>query len=221
MPNNGNPIFIIESTHLIKSNKWKCEKIFKEGRFSENDIIDILISLHLILEIGLNGLFRVISQPTFKKDIDIMERMEKIDNINFIDKVTMFIYFGNFDFKDTAHFKNRLEEATKYHKIIGILKDFAQVRNSLLHGHALSEIRDLNADSKRDTKTKAKLSEDFLDKQIKKFEFILNGIAFYLDCYEVDRISIDTKAGWFGAYLEKGFLYHYFQNNKKKIKNIS
>lgn len=214
MSNKDNQILILESTHLIKTNKWKCEKIFKEGNFSENNIIDILISLHLILEIGINGLFRVMSRPTFKKNVDIMERMEKIDNINFIDKVTMFIYFGNFDFSDTPNFKNRLNEATKYHKIIGTLKDFAQVRNSLLHGHALSEIRDLNANNKRDTKTKAKLNEDFLDKQIKKFEFILDGVAFYLDCYEKDRITTDAKAGWFGAYLEKGFLYHYFKSKE-------
>jgi len=214
---NGSSTIILESTHLIKTNKWKCEKIFEEGNFSENNIIDILISLHLILEIGLNGLFRVMSHPTFKKDVDILERMEKIDNINFIDKVTMFIYFGNFDFSDTKYFKNRVDEATKYHKIIGTLKDFAQIRNSLLHGHALSEIRDLNADNTRNTKTKAKLNKEFLDGQINKFKFILDGMSFYLDCYEKDRIPTDAKVGWFGAYLEKGFLYEYFNPKKQPV----
>lgn len=203
----------IESTHLIKSNKWKCEKIFTEGNYSENNIIDVLISLHLILEIGINGFFRAISNPTFKKDVDILERMEKIDNINFIDKVTMFIYFGNFDFSDSGHFKNRLVDATKYHKIIGTLKDFTNARNLLLHGHAIHTITDLNTSTKRKTKTQAKLNKDFLDDQIKKFQFIMDGMSFYLDCYEKERIPLDAKVGIFGAYLEKGFLYRYF--NKK------
>lgn len=203
----------IESTHLIKSNKWKCEKIFAEGNYSENNIIDILISLHLILEIGINGLFRAISNPTFKKDIDILERMEKIDNINFIDKVTMFIYFGNFNFSDTKNVKNRLGDATKYHKIIGTLKDFTNARNSLLHGHALHTIRDINTSTERKTKTQAKLNTDFLDDQIKKFQFIMDGMSFYLDCYEKERIPLDVKAGIFRAYLENGFLYKYFNKN--------
>ena len=214
----SNGVLILESTHLIKTNKWKCEKIFKEGNFSENNIIDILISLHLIMEIGINGLFRVMSHPTFKKDVDILDRMEKIDKINFIDKVTMFIYFGNFDFTDTKYFKNRLEDATKYHKIIGTLKNFAEIRNSLLHGHSLGIVHNLDMSNKRNTKTQEKLNEDFLKKQIKKFKFIMNGIGFYLDCYDKERIPIDTKAGWFGAYLETNFLYHYVEKHKEEFR---
>ncbi len=199
----------IESTYLIRSNKWKCEQLFSKGHYGENDIIDILISLHLILEIGINGLFRALSNQTFKKDVDILERMEKIDSINFIDKVTMFVYFGNFDFKD------KLDEATKYHKIIGTLKDFTYMRNALLHGHALHTITDLDTSAKRKTRTQEKLNVEFLNNQIKKFQFIMDGMTFYLDCYECQRIPIDIKAGYFGAYLEKSFLYKYFNPEKK------
>lgn len=202
----------IESTHLIKTNKWKCEEIFTKGNYSENNIIDTLISLHLILEISINGLFRAISNPVFQKNIDILECMNKIDNINFIDKITMFIYFGNFDFSDTENFKNRLDGAIKYHKIIGTLKDFANIRNSLLHGHALHTITDLSTSLEIKTKTQAKLNKDFLDGQIKKFEFIMEGISFYLDCYEKEKIPLESKIGIFKAYLDKSFLYKYFKN---------
>ncbi len=192
---------MLESTYLIRKNRAICQKLITEGNFSENNIIDILISLHLVLEIGINGLFHVISLKSFEKDIDMLDIMENVDKIGFIEKINMFIYFGSFNFD------KKLDKATKYHKILNTLKDFTYVRNALLHGHSIMTIYEFQKGSKeKSTRMKDKLNKIFLQEHIKQFKFIMDGIGFYLECYETDKISVDIKSGWYGTYLNTGFL---------------
>ena len=59
----------IESVYLILSNKKKCNELLKKSELTENDIIDFYISLHLVLEVSLNSLYRKLSIPSIKKNV--------------------------------------------------------------------------------------------------------------------------------------------------------
>ncbi len=190
-----------ESSYLITSNKKKCADLILRSDLDQNDIIDILIALHVILEVSLNTLYRHIARASIKKGIDEFEVVKNIDNISFIDKTILFIYNSKFDFKDEA----TLVEATKYHDIISTLKRFSELRNKLLHGHSISTIFEDGANRNSELKKKINLNE--LKEQIKKFRFILEGMRFYFDHLE----SGFTKAGrdiFKDTYLSETFLPH-------------
>jgi len=173
----------IESGYLISSNEEKIKNILASSDLSTGNIIDIFISLHIVLEVSLNTLHRHLILNSFKKRVDKFDVMKNIDNISFIDKTTLFIYNSKFAFGD------KLSQAEKYHGIISKLKDFSGIRNQLLHGHSICSISERG--SSKDSELKKKLNREYLDKQIKNFKFILEGMRFYLDCLE----SSFTKSG--------------------------
>ena len=188
-----------ESGYLIVSNKEKCANLIRESELSEKDIIDIFISLHIVLEVSLNTLFRHLALMSIKKDIDEFEVIKNIDNISFIDKTILFIYNSKFEFGD------KIVEATKYHSIIGTLRDFSALRNQLLHGHSISTIFD--GQSNRHSTLKKSITLENLDAQIKKFKFILEGMRFYLD-YLDSPISSDQRNAFKDSFLSDNFLPH-------------
>jgi len=188
-----------ESGYLISSNKEKCARIISESDINTNDIIDCLVSLHIILEVSLNTFYRHIALASLKKDINEFEVMENVDRINFIDKTILFIYNANFDFKE------ELIKAAEYHKIINTLKDFSELRNKLLHGHSISTIFD--GEKNLDSKLKSKINLSCLSEQIKKFRFILEGMRFYLNHLDV-RGDIINKEFLKDNYLSDDFLPH-------------
>ncbi len=187
----------LESGYLITSNKEKCRGLIEESPLNDNDIIDILVSLHLVLEVGLNTMYRHLMLRDIKKDIDKFEIMKNIDNINFIDKTIMFIYNSKFDFE------GKLGEATRYHSIINALRDFSGVRNKLLHGHSISTISD--GEKIKNSEVKNMLNPGFLKEQIGKFCFIMEGMRFYLNCLDSGTSDAD-KEQFSKSYLDDSFL---------------
>jgi len=188
--------FTLESNHLLQSNKEKITKLLCRSDLNRNDLIDIFIGLHIVLEVGINTLFRKLITPTLKKDVDVYIMTENLDNINFIDKTVMFIYYSKFDFSD-------ITKATEYHKIIGKLKAFSEMRNRLLHGHAISST---SKDGKSSQSTLIKnLNLSKLQSQIMDFRYILDGICFYLDALE-SNLTKDGKESYKKAYLDQSFL---------------
>jgi len=187
----------IESNYLISSNKEKCNNLISNSKLDDNDIIDALISLHIVLEVSLNTLYRHLISSVIKKDIDQFEVMKNIDNINFIDKTILFIYNSKFNFG------NKLSEASKYHSIINKIRLFSEVRNKLLHGHSISTISDNKG--KRHSEVKNKLSPNFLKEQIKRFCFIMEGMRFYLDCLDSELTPV-KKEQYKKSFLDDGFL---------------
>lgn len=186
-----------ESDYLLISNKTKCERLLTSSDLDENNIIDILISLHIILETGLNALYRHLTLFSLKKKVDPFKIIENLDNISFIDKTMLFVYNSKFDFA------GKEELADKYHSIIDTIKDFAGVRNKLLHGHSISTI--LEEGIKTRSRLKKEINVKKMKKQIVKFCFIVEGMRFYLDCLD----TILTEAGKESlkeSYLEDNFL---------------
>jgi len=186
-----------ESWHLITSNKKRCTQILQKDTLTEEDIIDLLIALHVVLEVSLNSLFRNLSLMGIKKGIDEFEIAKNIDEINFIHKTTLFIYNAKFDFN------GKLDEATRYHSIIGKLKDFAAPRNKLLHGHTISTV--FAAGSQRHSSLRMNVTRSSLNNQIQKFREILEGVRFYLDCLD-SSLTQSGKESFKREYLDDSFL---------------
>lgn len=193
----GNASARLESGYLIISNKKKCGNLIKNSKLSGNDIVDALISLHIVLEVGLNTLYRHLITSVIKKQIDEFEIIENIDKINFIDKTVLFIYNSKFNFGDN------LDKANEFHKIIGEMRCFSEARNKLLHGHSISTI--FCGEKNKHSKTKRMLSPDYLGEQVKRFCSIMKGMRFYLDCLD-SELSSEGKESFKNSYLDDSFL---------------
>ncbi len=189
-----------ESTHLLNSNKEKCKQLISFSKLGDNDIIDTLISLHLVLEVGLNHFYRHLSLLSIKKDISHQEVIKNIDNISFIDKTVLFIYNSKFNFDSPE----KLIKAAECHKIINRLRDFAGVRNKLLHGHSISTIY-YGEGRKERSSLKEKINLKFLNQQIKTFRLIMEGLRFYLDCLE-SSLTEQGKKDFKESFLDDSFI---------------
>lgn len=189
-----------ESSYLIISNKERCNRILSKPEMTENDLIDFFIALHIVLEVGLNTFYRYVSLNEMQKRIDKFKLIKNLDGINFIDKTVLFIYNSKFDFN--LH----LDKADKYHSVIGMMRDFAVTRNQLLHGHSISTIYENG--NNRESDLKRMITTQGVEKQIKKFVFIMEGITFYFDCLQ-STFSPSGKESLKSSYLDSSFL----QNN--------
>ena len=188
-----------ESGYLVSSNKTKCIDLISHSDLDENNIIDILISLHIILEAGLNAFYRNMVLMSLKKELGEFEVMANVDRVSFIDKTVAFIYFSKFDFE------GKLDEAKKYHSIISALKDFSAIRNKLFHGHSISTIFD--GEKNRHSELKGKITLEMLIEQMRKFRFILEGMRFYFDRLQSSMTS-SGKESFKKEYLSDEFLPH-------------
>jgi len=177
---------ISESDYLMMSNRTKCSDLLQKKSLSPENIYDFLISLHIVLEVSLNKLFREIVINNLQKTISNSKEkiVDDLDKLIFIDKVIFFILFAKFDFKD------KIEDANKYYSIIGKLKDFSNTRNKLLHGSMIGSF----IDSDTVTNSVYLLTDEHKSKQIESFKFIFEGLKFYCDClkdYQYDKARID------------------------------
>lgn len=172
-----------ESSYLIISNKEKCKFLIEKDDWKDENLIDFFISLHVVLEVGLNSFLRHISLQEMQKRVDKFKLIKNLDNINFIDKVVLFIYNSKFDFSGD------IDNADKYHSIIGKMRDFSALRNQLLHGHSISTIYE-NGNS-RQSNLRSQIHPDNVQQQINKFIFIMEGMRFYFNCLK----SIYTESG--------------------------
>lgn len=172
---------ISESYYLIESNRNKCSSLLKKKNLSPNDICDFLISLHIVLEVSINSLFREIIINNLQKTISKEKIVDDLDKLSFIDKVIFFILFSKFNFN------SEIDKANNYYSIIGKLKDFTEPRNKLLHGAMVGSF----ADSDSITHTANLLTPENKEKQIKSFKDILEGLRFYCNCLINTNIDED------------------------------
>ncbi|MDR3547141.1 MAG: hypothetical protein P4M11_02485 [Candidatus Pacebacteria bacterium] len=163
--------FAIESEYLVIYRE-RCKEILKRDPLGDLDKIDFYVSLHFVLEIGLNTIFRRISLNSLKKDVNRFEVIKNLDNIEFIDKAVLFIYNSNFEFGE------RLPEAAEHHKVIGRMKNFAYMRNAIAHGHSA-----ISTEEER-SYLRERLDEN-LSKQIGLFRSIMTSMRFYLGCLQM------------------------------------
>ena len=186
----------IESNYLFYSNRKKVSELLCKDKLDQNDIIDIFIGLHIVLELGINNVFRKIITPTLQKKISTHTMIENLDNINFIDKIVMFLYYSKFNFID-------IDKATEYHKLIEKLRSFSEMRNKLLHGHSIMEVSGEKGISK--SKLKKNLNTEKLQEQLKNFKFIVDGLCYYLDCVDSDW-TVEGRKQLKETYLSHSFI---------------
>lgn len=195
----------LESGYLWIFNENKCKDILSKTNKDEKDMIDFLISLHLVLEIKLNTFFRQVlllqTKLIVASGVDEFKIIKNIDNISFIDKIIFLIY--NSDTRNA-----QFDDVLKYHKIINEVKRFSELRNKLLHGHSVSysgtdkDGKIIKSDVSRNINLK------YLKEQIERFVFIIDGINFYFDYYESNSIKDKDN-------LKKNYLNYAFLLNAK------
>jgi hypothetical protein len=190
--------FTLEHHYILISNRDKCEKLLKKKKRTRTDIIDFLVSLHLVLEVGLNAFYRNIILIQLQKGIEQTVVANNLDNIDFINKTALFFYLPSFDFG------GRISDADKYHAAIGKLKQFCEVRNRLLHGHMDGQI---NYGEERvvHTRTSELISENTIKTQIEIFQFVMESVKFYFDHLK-SSITVDGKENIKYFYLSASFL---------------
>ncbi len=189
----------LESHHLLISNQQKCKDILSKPTRDRNDIIDFLISLHLVLEIGLNGFYRAIILNQLQKTVRKTQIADDLDNVGFKEKTVMFFSLPYFEFP------NGINEADNYYKAIGKMKNFSEIRNKLLHGHSIMEISDGNGATER-SRTFELLKEETLQNQIIDFKFIMSAVKFYFDNLKESNITESGKEAFKNQFLSTDFL---------------
>ena len=190
--------FIKENHYLFLSSKENCVRLQSLNKWNTQNIIDFLVSLHLVLEIGLNSFFRQIILMQLQKTIDKIKIAENLDCISYIDKTILFFYLPHFDFQE------KIEKADYYHSAIGKLKNFSEIRNKLLHGHMVGQIT--YADGRTsESKTFELISEEILKDQKESFKFIMEAVSFYFDHLE-SSFTHKGKEDVKKFYLDAGFL---------------
>jgi hypothetical protein len=187
----------IESDYLIISNREKCKKILAKPELEDNDLIDFFIAIHIVLEVGLNTFYRHIYLSGIQKTIDRIKIIKNVDNISFIDKTILFIYNSKFDFQ------GKIEDADKYHSILDEIKNFSEIRNKLLHGHSMATIYEDGAT--KQSELRKLINPQRLEQQVKRFNFIMEGMRFYFDCLK-SNFSPAGKQTIEDSYLNDSFL---------------
>lgn len=187
-----------ESNYLIISRRAKCRELLARSERGEEELIELYIALHVVLEVGLNALLRRLTlwhaQPAF----DRIEAISQIDDINFKDKMAMFLYHANFDFADQAG------AAEEHHSLLKKMAHFSQIRNQLLHGHSISTF--FLEGREKDSETRRKMNEETFIKQLDLFRSIVTGVIFYLDHLVVASGRELDKEWLKKEYLDLSFL---------------
>jgi len=81
------PILVTNDSFLIYHRK-KCHDLINTGFNNKEDIMQFFLALHIVLEVGINSFFRqLVTVLRFGR-----LKMSCLDQVNFIDKVTMFFY---------------------------------------------------------------------------------------------------------------------------------
>jgi hypothetical protein len=169
----------VESNYFFISRRNKCTEFLKIDDPKEADILEFLLNLHFVLEVGINTFFR--NYYKFSSNYDFFKNSREIDNINFNDKVTIFLNENNFTLITG---ENLYTSREKVNEITGLTKNFNNIRNMIVHGHSVSEIS--SGDHKEQSSLKSKLTKESYIKQIDSFKKIITNINYFID-------RLDTK----------------------------
>jgi hypothetical protein len=186
-----------ESDYLISSRREKCRLLIDKEDWSEEDLIEFYIAIHVVLEVGLNALLRRLAIWDAGPGFDRREVIKQVDGVFFKDKMAMFLYHSQFDFSA------REGEAQDHHNILKKIIHFSEIRNQLLHGHSISTF-DIEG-QKQDSAARKKMNQETFAQQINLFKDIVTGVQFYLDCLVTDRKELN-KQELKDKYLDLDFL---------------
>jgi hypothetical protein len=164
----------LESNSFFISKKNKCSEFLKVTDPKEEDILEFLLNLHFVLEIGINTFFRNYYKHT--SNYDFFAESKEIDNIDFYSKVAIFLHENNFTLEDGDAVA---DSKTKVKQIMGTIKNFNYTRNMIVHGHSVSEIH--YGEQKIQSNLKSQLNLDHVIKQTEGFKRIINNLNYFIE----------------------------------------
>ena len=194
----NNPTIKTESNYFFTSRKNKCVEFLKKEKHEESDILEFLLNLHFVLEVGVNTFFR--NYYKCFTNYDFLKGGMEIDKINFSDKIIIFLNENKFTLKNG---ENLSISRKKINEITGLIKNFNNIRNMIVHGHPVNEIS--SGQHKNQSLLKSKLNEESYMKQIEDFKKIISNINFFIDRLET-TVRKDTIEIFQDIYLNLAFL---------------
>jgi hypothetical protein len=187
----------IESNAFLNKKRNDCHEILIKENPKELDIMEFLLNLHIVLEIGINSFFR--NYYSYITTIDCIKKNHTIDEINFKDKIKFFLISNIFIFNSG---EDKININKKSEQIIQQIITFSQIRNKIIHGHSVSET------DQEKSKLRKKLTNKSMTDQITIFKEIISSLNFFIGKVEskINKKQIEM--------FQKNFLSDNFLNLK-------
>ncbi|MFA7315658.1 MAG: hypothetical protein WC059_02545 [Candidatus Paceibacterota bacterium] len=166
----------VESNYLFRSRKEYCEEFLKKDTNSQTDILEFLLALHFVLEIGINTFFR--NYYNVYSILDTFMHDNELDNVSCLDKIRFFLSSNRFTFRDG---KDKAESYKNAKNLIGGIKNFNNIRNMIVHGHSVSEV---TGQHNVTSNLKLKLNSKSYGDQINKFKEVMVNLNYFVDRLE-------------------------------------
>lgn len=164
----------LESNYFFISRKNKCSEFLQITEPQESDILEFLLNLHFVLELGINTFFR--NYYKHSSNYDFFKDSRDIDNIDFQNKITIFLHENHFILETGESLATSRQ---KVNEIVGTIRNFNNVRNMIVHGHSVSEIH--FGEQRIPSNLKSKLNKDYVLDQIESFKKIITNINYFID----------------------------------------
>lgn len=166
--------FLVTSLYVFNHFETRSNILLskKPSELTVDDKLDIIISLQILLEAGVNSVIRDLAVHSLKKDISYVEIAKDLDSVGFREKTASFIYGATFDFGAD------LAEATTRRKVLGKMQNFTRYRNAIMHGHTIAQ---QSVNGSRSSTTLHDILEDEVafKKHIKQYAEIMDDLRFY------------------------------------------
>lgn len=188
----------VESNYFFMSRKQKCSEFLKITDPKESDILEFLLHLHFVLEIGINTFFR--NYYKHSSNYEFFKYSKDIDNIDFQNKIIIFLHENNFTLKTGENLNTSRQ---KINDIIGTMRNFNNLRNMIVHGHSVNEIH--FGEQRIQSNLKSKLNTDYVAVQMESFKKILANLNYFIDRLNT-KIPEDQLQSFQKIYLDLGFL---------------
>jgi hypothetical protein len=173
-----NPVDLrVERNYFIIKKRESCADFLENDNPNEFEMLNALLNLHFVLEIGINAFFRNYYKHCSNYDF-LGINTKVIDSIDFRSKIILFINCNKFNLSDA----NEVEIAHEYaKKIPKIIDDFNGIRNMIVHGHSISEASGTIND---ESPLKLIIKPDGFKEQSEKFKKIVSHLIFFIDRLE-------------------------------------
>ena len=200
---------------LLQLYKTKLVQLLNLSEMPECQKSDLLINLHMVLELGLNYFYSSLLPVLLIMKVDNHEDASKdhnerillndniirdIDSVSFLHKTIMFVYGSRFKM-ETLHDIQALPE---HYKITDRIKKFNEKRNKLLHGHSIHTIHDVNR--KVNSPARKMMDDKNINDQIEGFKSIMNSMSFFLMKLDFPSLTQEAREMYRELYLDTDFL---------------
>jgi len=177
---------LVTSLHVFNHFETRSNILLAKNVYdlTVNDKLDIIISLQILLEAGVNSIIRDLAVHTLKKDITYVDVAKDLDSIGFREKTASFIYGANFEFgKD-------LPEASSRRRVLGKMQNFTRYRNAIMHGHTIAT-QSINGTRSSTVLHDILEDDEAFKRHVKQYAEIINDFKFYVEHLSNESIDKD------------------------------